>query len=440
MTQPMSDGRDAADDLIAFIDASPTPYHAVRESVRRLEAAGFVRLEEGEAWKLDPGARVYVTRGDASIAAFEIGSERPTRAGVRLIGAHTDSPNLRVKPHPELTRSGVHQLGVETYGGVLFHTWLDRDLSMAGRIVVKSDQLVARHLVDFRRPVLRIPSLAIHLNREVNTAGLLLNAQQHLVPLIGLESGGPFDLRTLLAEELAKGGVKVEPRDVLAWDLALYDAQAPRRIGIRDELVAAPRLDNLASCHAALCALVETTGARAATRGIVLWDHEECGSRSAQGADSPLLRTVLERIVGATSAGEPDAMARATARSFLISADMSHGVHPNYSDRHEPSHAPVLGRGPVIKSNVNQSYATDGESAATFEALCREADVTPQRFVTRTDLPCGSTIGPITAAQLGIRTVDVGNPMLSMHSAREMCAAADVGKMIAVMKVFFSRG
>jgi aspartyl aminopeptidase len=433
----------AADDLLRFIDASPTPFHAVREAARRLEAQGYRRLDEREAWKVAPGERLYVVRGDTSIAAFRAGRAAPEEAGFRLIGAHTDSPNLRLKPRSPLTRSGFHQLGVEVYGGVLWHTWLDRDLSLAGRVVLaREGQRAEHHLVDFRRPLLRVPSLAIHLNRQVNTEGLKLNPQEHLVPVWGLEREGAVDLMGLLVEELARAGVQAAPADVLGYDLCLYDTQPSTRAGLRGELLNAPRLDNLASSHAALSALLGTDpsggGGTDGTAGVVLYDHEECGSTSAQGAAGTLLRDCLVRLTAALGRGAPDALQRAVARSWLVSADMAHGLHPNFSDKHEPRHQPHLGAGPVIKMNVNQSYATDGEGWAFFAALCREAGVTPQHFVTRTDLACGSTIGPISAAELGMRTVDVGSPMLSMHSIREMCAAADVGAMVAVLRRLFA--
>jgi len=430
---------DLAQDLLDFIDASPTPWQAVAESTRRLEAAGYRALDERESWKLSPGDKVYVTRAGTSVIAFQIGTEPLERAGFRVVGAHTDSPNLRLKPSPEYVKKGYAQLGVEVYGGVLWHTWLDRDLSLAGRVVVAGPQgTTTSHLVDFgRRPLLRIPNLAIHLNRQVNTEGLKLNPQEHLAPMWALESGGAVDLKALIAEELAKGGVQVAPVDVLAWDLCLYDVQPSARSGLRGEFLNAPRLDNLASSHAGLAALLDARD-RKSTCAVVLYDHEEVGSRSAQGAASPFLRDTMERIAAAMGVTGREAYLRALNASFVISADMAHAVHPNYADRHEPHHAPMLGAGPVIKTNVNQSYATNSETSAFFIALCREADVVPQHFVTRTDLPCGSTIGPITAGELGVRTIDIGNPMLSMHSIREMAAAADVEKMIAVLRKFFA--
>jgi len=427
----------AANDLLAYIDASPTPYHAVRETIRRLSAQGYRALDEREPWDLKPGDKVYVTRGDTSIAAFHLGTRPVDQAGFKLVGAHTDSPNLRLKPNAQVQRNGYHQLGVEVYGGPLFSTWLDRDLSIAGRVVVAHEGRPAHHLVDFRRPLLRIPNLAIHLNRTVNTDGLKLNAQDHLVPVLGLERSGAVDLKAMLVEELARSGTRVAAGDILGFDLCLYDLQPSIRSGAAGEFLHAPRLDNLASSHAGLTALLALSGSGEATRGVVLYDHEECGSRSAQGAASPFLRDLLERITLAHSDGRRDSFHRAIRHSFLVSADMAHAVHPNYASMHEPKHQPLLGAGPVIKSNVNQSYATDGESWAWFALHCREAGVTPQNFVTRTDLGCGSTIGPISAGELGIRTVDVGNPMLSMHSIREMAAAADVAAMISVLRGFY---
>ncbi|HYH95092.1 M18 family aminopeptidase [Hyalangium sp.] len=428
-----------AKDLLAYIDASPTPYHAVRETARRLSEQGYRALDEREPWTLQPGERVYVTRADTSIAAFHLGTAFVERAGFRLVGSHTDSPNLRLKPNAAVSKQGYHQLGVEIYGGVLLSTWLDRDLSLAGRLVVLgADGRPEGHLVDLRRPLLRVPNLAIHLNRTVNTDGLKLNAQDHMVPVLGLESAGPAELRSLLVRELAGAGVRAEAGDILGYDLCLYDTQPSTRSGANGEFLHAPRLDNLASCHSALSALLAMDKAREATCGVVLYDHEEVGSRSAQGAAGTFLRDCLERIVLGHADGRPDAFHRAIRHSYLVSADMAHAVHPNYAALHEPRHQPLMGGGPVIKSNVNQSYATDGETWAYFAALCREAGVTPQHFVTRTDLGCGSTIGPITAAQLGIRTVDVGSPMLSMHSIRELAAAADVAAMVSVLRRFFT--
>lgn len=427
-----------AQDLLAYIDASPSPFHAVVETERRLEAAGYRRLEERDAWSLRPGDRFYVVRDGGTLAAVELGTSPPEEVGFRLIGAHTDSPSLRIKPQPELVREGYRQLGVEVYGGALYSTWLDRDLSIAGRVVVQGDgpHLESR-VVSLGDVVLRIPNLAIHLNRGVNDS-LQLNAQQHLVPVCGLGDRAGFSLRERIARALERDGSAVPPESVLGWDLCLHTVEPSRIGGLNGELIFAPRLDNLASCHAALSALLETQGARSHTRVVVLFDHEEVGSQSARGAGSLLLRVLLTRALEAYGPASEERLARAIARSVLVSGDMAHGVHPNYADRHEPGHRPLLGQGPVIKLNSNQGYGTDGETWALIEQLSASVQAKVQRFVVRSDLGCGSTIGPITAARLGIRTVDLGNPMLSMHSAREMAAVADVEPMIRILRTFLT--
>jgi aspartyl aminopeptidase len=430
----------AAQDLLAFVDASPTPYHAVAEVARRLASAGFAQLNEADAFQLAPGQRFFVTRGGGSIAAFVVGERPPHEAGFQLVGAHTDSPNLRLRPLPDVRSQGYHQLAVEPYGGLLLTTWLDRDLSIAGRVVLDDGSPGGRSaLVDFGRPLARIPNLAIHLNRNVNTDGLKLNPQTQMLPLLGLCEPAPDpDFLELLAAELARAGIRATPASVVGFDLCVYDTQKAALIGARDELLAAGRLDNLASCHAATRALCGARGNTAATRGMVLYDHEEVGSRSAQGAASPFLPDLLGRITGAFDAGAHDALPRAVARSLLISADMAHGVHPSYADKHEPSHRPVLGRGPVLKTNVAMSYASDAESTGAFRLLCQRAGVVPQQFVSRADVACGSTIGPITAGRVGLKVVDIGNPLLSMHSAREVAGTADVAAMIRVLEAFFA--
>lgn len=425
-------------DLLDYIRASPTPYHVVAESVRRLTAAGFTPLRGEDEWSLGPGDRRWVSRHDGSLVAFEIGTESPTTGGFRVVGAHTDSPNLRLKPLPETTSHGCVQLGVEPYGGLLLHTWLDRDLSVAGRVLWLEDGSMRSALIDFARPLLRIPNLAIHLQREVREEGVKLNPQLHAAPLLGLSEGTHFS--DLLAAELrAASGTDIAPPQVLSSDLMLYDTQPPALGGAERELILAPRLDNQASCHAGLVALLRAPAELPrCTRVLVLYDHEEVGSRSARGAAGPLLAEVLARIVAAVKGGAPQGIERALAGSLMISADMAHAVHPNYADRHEPGHRPRLGRGPVLKTNAGQAYATDADSGALFTALCRDAGIEPQHFVVRSDMACGSTIGPITAARLGIRTVDAGNPMLSMHSCREMAGAADVAPMIEVLARFYA--
>ncbi len=430
---------EAARDLAAFIDASPTPYHAVAEVARRLAGAGYRDCAESELWSLEPGDRRVVVRNGGSVVAFQVGSESPAEGGFRIIGAHTDSPNLRLKPLADVSAHGYRQLAVEPYGGLLLHTWLDRDLSIAGRVTLREGDALRTVLLDFDRPLARVPSLAIHLNRELKEKGLQLNPQTQALPLVGLEDSPA--LAVLVATELrAQSLADVGPDQIAAFDLMLCDVQPSGFLGADGAFIVAPRLDNLASCHAAVSALQGATGGELgrATRAVVLYDHEEVGSESAQGAGGNLLVETLERIVAAYKGGAAQGMARARARSRVVSADMAHAVHPNFADKHEPGHKPVLGRGPVIKSNVNQSYATDAVTAGEFTALCASVGVVPQHFTSRNDQPCGSTIGPITAARTGIPTVDVGNPMLSMHSCREMAGTADVAPMIRVLQAFFA--
>jgi aspartyl aminopeptidase len=384
---------------------------------RRLTAGGFTELDERSRWVLRPGDQHLVVR-EGSLCAFRIGAEPLSDAGVVGIGTHTDSPTFKVRPHHDLSRFGYRLVGVETYGGLLAHTWLDRELTIAGR-VARLDGSSA--LVRLTGTSVRLPSLAIHLDRSVRD-GLVLDPQRHLVPVLGLDS------EPALLELL---GVP----DALGWDLVLADTQPAATTGT--DWIAAPRLDNLGSCHSATHAVLQAQGA-AHTQVFVANDHEEVGSGSAEGARGSFLQDVLTRLVAATGDTDPQAFHQAMARSRMVSADMAHAVHPNYADRHEPSHTPLLGGGPVIKHNANQSYATDAATAAWFTARAADAGVPVQHFVTRGDLPCGSTIGPLTATRLGIATVDVGNPMLAMHSCRELASAADVPLMVRAMTACLS--
>lgn len=418
---------DSVRDLLAFLDAAPTPYHAVAETARRLDAAGYQRFREEDAWTLAPGDRGYVIRHEGSIVAFALGTEPPAEAGMRLIGAHTDSPNLHVTPAATRTAQGVRQLLVEPYGGLLEHTWFDRDCGLAGRVRLADGRVV---LVDLPGPVLRVPSLAIHLAREIRETGFKPNFQQHLHPLFALAEGPSWE--DCLDRALAPHGAT--NAEAVTHDLMLYDAAGATLGGLDEAFVFSGRLDNLASCHAGLCALLASEAAQATTRVLALWDHEEVGSGSASGASGAFLRDVVMRI-----AGGGDAARRAIARSLLVSADMAHGVHPNYPDRHDGAHMPLLGDGPTVKWNANQRYASDAETGGQFVEACRTAGFEPQHYNHRNDIPCGSTIGPLASANLGLRTVDVGNPMLSMHSCREMCAASDHEPMIRAMTAHLER-
>ncbi len=408
------------DDLRAFIDVSPSPHHAVHEAARRLSEAGFTQLDERDRWSLAPGGQHYVIRDGGSIVAFRLGTAPLADAGAHLVGTHTDSPTFRVRPLSDVTRAGYRLVGVEPYGGMLAHTWLDRDLTAAGRVVLRDG---STQLVRLEGAPLRMPSLAIHLDRGVNE-GLTLDRQHHLVPVLGLDSEP--DLLSALG---------FEDGEVLTHDLVLTDTQPAGRTG--SNWVAAPRLDNLGSCHSALHALLDAPAARH-TQVWVANDHEEVGSGSAEGARGSFLEDVLVRLVAATGDTDPQAYRQAVARSVLVSADMAHALHPNYAERHEPQHTPELGGGPVLKHNANQAYATDATTEAWFLARAEAAGSPVQHFVTRADLPCGSTIGPLTAARLGIATVDVGSPMLAMHSCRELASADDVPLMVGALTACFS--
>ncbi|MFQ5449313.1 MAG: M18 family aminopeptidase [Nitrospinaceae bacterium] len=420
--------------LLDFIDRSPTPFHVVHELGTLLEKDGFLQVREEDAWKLSPGGKYYVTRNGSSLMAFITGTKSPETAGFKIIGAHTDSPNLRLKPNPVYQKSGYVQLGVEVYGGVLLATWTDRDLSVAGRVILRSRRGSRSRLIRFGKPLLRIPQLAIHLNREVNTKGLILNKQTHLPPILGL-SGDRVAPETVLKDMVASE-LKCSAGDIVGMELSLYDVQPGALAGPESEFLFAPRLDNLASCHAAALALLDSPARTVETRVLAFYDNEEVGSETAQGGGSPLLKDTLERIL-LNYEGTRESFMRAVARSIFISADMAHAVHPNYTEQHDSRHLPVLNGGPVIKSHAGQKYATEGISSACFELLCERAGVPVQKFVTRSDLACGSTIGPVTAANLGIRAVDVGNPMLSMHSIREMVGSEDHANIIRVFMEFF---
>ena len=345
-----------------------------------------------------------------------------------MVGAHTDSPCLKVKPHPDTRRKGYVQLGVEVYGGALLNPWFDRDLSIAGRVsYLAGDGSIAHALVDFKEPVAVIPSLAIHLDRDANESRSI-NKQTDLPPVLCLECGG-FDFATLLRQRLEEGGAEVER--ILDHELALYDTQPPALVGLEREFIASARLDNLLSCFAGLRALLEASGGDAGAL-LVCNDHEEVGSTTAAGARGPMLTQMLERALP-----DPADRHRALARSMLVSADNAHGVHPNFADRHDDNHGPLLNRGPVIKMNANQRYASTSETAAAFRRLAAQEGVTVQTFVARSDMACGSTIGPLAAAETGVRTVDVGVPQWAMHSVRELAGAADTFNLSRVLRRFF---
>ena len=428
MTQP---DRQEAKALAKYIDASPSPYHACKVAAERLDAAGFHALQELEAWDQAPG-RYYVLRG-GSIVAWVLPESATSTTGFRIVGAHTDSPNLRIKPKPDSNAVGVRRLGIEVYGGPLLNSWLDRDLGLSGRACVRSsDGGSEERLFLMDRAILRVPQLAIHLHREIRTDGLLLNPQRHMSPIWGLEDDTDRGFRQLLAEEL-----DVAPNDILGWDAMCHDTTPSRLIGDGEPFLSAPRLDNLCSSHCALSAMIARLeqGDPDKISVVCLFDHEEIGSTSRAGADSPFLRDLLERACLARGGSHED-FQRALADSICVSADMAHATHPNYVDKHDKDHRLAMNGGPVIKLNTNMRYASEPSTEAHFQLVCERAEVPFQKWANRNDLACGSTIGPITASNLGIRTVDIGNPQLAMHSAREMCGSLDPGYLVRALTVF----
>ena len=423
-----------ARDLLEFIDASPTPWHAVATTEAILHRHGFARLDEAERWQLAVGSRYYVVRGGSSIAAFVLGSGRPEDTGLRLVGAHTDSPGLRLKPKPALGGDGLLRLAVEVYGGPILATFADRDLGLAGRIFVRAAVGAEARLVRIDEPLLRLPNLPIHMNREVNDQGLKFNRQTEL-PLILTTLSDEKEAEAWLRSRLADLAAADEA-DILSWELAAYDVHKGSFWGAEGEFIASGRLDNLASCHAAIRALV-ATGDTAATAIVTLFDHEEVGSGSAAGAGGTFAADIVDRLCHHSRLDAEDRR-RTLARSFLISADMAHAYQPSFPGAYEPGHKVMVNQGPVIKTHASQRYATNAETAARFMGLCAAAGVPCQQYAHRGDLSCGSTIGPIVAASLGIASVDVGSAMWAMHSARESAGAYDQAYMISALGAAFA--
>lgn len=416
--------------LLEFLQRSPTPWHAVANMAKRLERAGFRRLDETQPWQLEPGERVYVARNDASLVALQLPDDR--LQALRMIGAHTDSPGLRLKPNAAQVSGGWLQLGVEVYGGALLAPWFDRDLGLAGRVHLKrEDGSLQGVLLNVSRPVAIVPSLAIHMDREANN-GRAINPQTHMAPVL-LQSAEKGDIERLLQRWLYEQH-NIEKARILDFELALYDVQPPARVGVEGELIASARLDNLLSCFIGLEALLESDG----RQGVVLVanDHEEVGSASTSGAQGPFLGDVLRRVNA--QLGEPgeEGFIRLIQASRMISCDNAHALHPNFPDKHDAAHGPAINGGPVIKVNANQRYATNSATAAMFRDLCHEAGVPVQTFVTRADMGCGSTIGPITATELGVPTLDVGVPQWGMHSIRETAGSKDVAYLTRALTAF----
>ncbi|MET9561471.1 M18 family aminopeptidase [Streptomyces tauricus] len=418
MRTPPRFDRGHTDDLMSFLAASPSPYHAVANAAERLEKAGFRQVAETDAWDGTTGGK-YVLRGGAIVAWYVPEGAEP-HTPFRIVGAHTDSPNLRVKPRPDNGGHGWRQVAVEVYGGPLLNSWLDRDLGLAGRLSLRDG---STRLVNIDRALLRVPQLAIHLDRSVTAEGLKLDKQRHLQPVWGLgDDVHDGDLIRFLEQEAG-----IPEGETIGWDLMVHSIEPPAYLGRDKDLLAGPRMDNLLSVHAGTAALAAVATAEEPLPYIPVlaaFDHEENGSQSDTGADGPLLGSVLERSVFARGGSYED-KARAFAGTVCLSSDTGHAVHPNYAERHDPTHHPRAGKGPILKVNVNNRYATDGSGRAVFATACDKAGVPFQTFVSNNSMPCGTTIGPITAARHGIKTVDIGVAILSMHSARELCGADD---------------
>lgn len=418
-----------AQGLIDFIASSPTPFHATATIAKQLEQAGFIALNESEAWDLQVGQGYYVTRNNSSIIAFYYGDKNITESGIRMVGAHTDSPCLKVKPNADLYRQGYWQVGVEIYGGVLLAPWFDRDLSLAGRVsAVQKNGEIVHLLIDFEKAIGMVPSLAIHLDRDANE-NRSINKQKDLPVLLAVDADKQQSFKTLLLEQAKQQHPELDIEQVLDYEMSFYDIQAGSVYGVQDDFVAASRLDNLLSCYIGLQALLKADGSQ--NRLLVCNDHEEVGSQSAAGAAGPFLESFLQRILPDSSDYH-----RAINASMMISADNAHAIHPNFSDKHDAEHGPLINQGPVIKINANQRYASNSETQAIFRHLCEQNNIPVQSFVVRSDMACGSTIGPITAGQLGVRTLDIGVPTFAMHSIRETAGTDDLQYLFDSLRLY----
>ncbi|BFZ61302.1 hypothetical protein YB2330_002364 [Saitoella coloradoensis] len=453
-----------AKDFLSFVASSPTPFHAVASSIALLERAGFTELRERDSWasSIKQGGKYYVTRNTTSLIAFSVGKKWSPGKGVAMVGAHTDSPTLRLKPVSAKTAEGYLQVGVECYGGGIWHSWFDRDLGVAGRVMVKQgDGSYKQQLLKIDRPILRIPTLAIHLDRDVNVK-FEFNKETHLTPIAGLvsaqlnaetpvepttdsddkDAGSVAKRHTPALISLISNELSCKPEEIHDFELVLFDTQAPALGGLHEEFIFSARLDNLGCSYCAVRGISDAAEKGEHDDGIIrlisLFDHEEIGSLTAQGADSNFLPVVLERLnklaIGDGAQATSTSYEECLAKSFLVSADMAHAVHPNYAAKYEPNHKPQLNLGPVIKINANARYATNSPGTTLLQHI---SSIPLQQFVVRNDSACGSTIGPMLSAKLGVRTVDLGNPQLSMHSIRECGGTKDVLLGTNLFREFF---
>nr|WP_320166185.1 M18 family aminopeptidase [uncultured Methylophaga sp.] len=418
--------------LCQFLDASPTPYHAVASLQTLLEDKGFEQLHEADSWGQLNAGHYFVIR-EASIIAFTLTGNDLSNTGIRMVGAHTDSPCLKVKPKPEKVQQSLFQLGVEVYGGALLNPWFDRDLSLAGRVSYENPQgQIAQVIIDFKDPIATIPSLAIHLDREANQ-NRSINPQLHLPPILAqMDDGDKLDFRALLEQQCRQQHPEINIGRVLDYEMCFYDTQKAAVMGLSADFITSARLDNLLSCYVGLQSLLAADNTRSAL--LVCNDHEEVGSQSVSGAQGTFLQAVLQRLVDGNEAYQ-----RMVEQSLMISADNAHAIHPNYADKHDAEHGPLLNKGPVIKTNANQRYATSSQTSALFRQLCEQNDVPVQDFVVRTDMACGSTIGPITSSHIGVKTIDIGLPTFAMHSIRELAGSQDAVMLHKVLTAYFNQ-
>lgn len=412
--------------LLGFLQASPTPFHATASMASVLLSAGYTELFEDQAWQLEEQAGYFIRRNDSSIIAIWLADKSQA---LRLLGAHTDSPCLKVKPNANVTERGYFQLGVEVYGGALLAPWFDRDLSLAGRVHARINGKIESVMINFERAIATVPSLAIHLDREANNSRTI-NKQTDLPPVLAIMGENAPDLNSILMAEVRKQFASVE--SILDYELFFYDTQPPAVIGLESEFIASARLDNLLSCHVGLQALLSSGSDQ--NKVFICTDHEEVGSVSACGAQGPFLEQTIERIWPGVEERN-----RLIANSMMISVDNAHAIHPNYFDKHDENHGPVINQGPVIKVNANQRYATNSFTSAVFKQICNDVDVKYQLFVTRSDLGCGSTIGPAIASNLGVDTIDIGVPTFGMHSIRELAGSEDAYNLAKVLSHFYEK-
>lgn len=423
---------DVSQQLIDFIQASPTPFHAVETMLKHFKDAGFEVLREGDQWACEPGNSYVLTRNDSSIIAFRYGKNDLVEEGINFIGAHTDSPCLKVKPNADIYRQGYWQLGVEVYGGVLLNPWFDRELALAGKVSVLNDTGELHHrLINIERPVGMTASLAIHLDRSANEKRTV-NKQKDLPVIMARTREGEDKpkLKSYLLNQLQAQYPQDNIAQIIDYELSFYDASPGKVYGIDNEFIAASRLDNLLSCFAGMSALINSDTNKSCL--LVCNDHEEVGSMSAAGAQGPMLQQFLQRLLP-----EPQDYARMIEHSMLISADNAHGIHPNFSEVHDNNHGPLINDGPVIKINANQRYASNSETQSVFRVICEKHGIPVQSFVVRSDMACGSTIGPITASELGLKTLDIGAPTFAMHSIRETAGCKDILYLIDALKGFY---